>query len=832
MDPSSPDFFRQLRLTLQLPLIAICSGVGRAVYCIAAIGFRKILSDLLTWPRGLVDFVRLLSVIWFLSKQIPNPGVFSSFIFPPKMEEDFEMEYERALPRRTRYLLPGLRTMAYLATFWHLRDSSDIFLALLRAFSSEPSWILQLLYSFVVLELISMLTPDISIGFFGPSITALLIFFLVYPYEAWIRRKRRMLSDTFIAGPTRAGNPAVSLPAFQYDPITKPGVFRLLKLTPVGGRMSVALENFPTDDCPLYWAVSYVWGSDKMDHALIFGVKGESYLPITESCATVLALLTPLQTRYLWIDAICINQADLTEKALQIPLMSEIYPGAQQVVGCLATNEIPAGQIPLSQSFLFDLIRYLRFNPDATGLRLPYRHRIPDWAGFCLLLSHTYWQRVWIVQEMVLAKKLIFVYGEATFSWRQYCYAINHLYERITSDKVPNKDSILKYVPLLFVLLVGMSDRLDMLSELKQSVESRDKSERPSLAQVADQLYMVLSTDPRDQIYALLSLASDGGTLELKPNYDQSITFEDVITKVTLHSFEEGHLNFFLGAGLAYRYEDDVGSDLPSWVPAFPKPMRPREGNWAVHKARKITCHLQYSISADNKELSLRGAVADEVAVLCTVSLAVPPGKLNKAYEETLSSQGDSSTEPDVAGWYNHVFLGPLEKLPEFLRATYRLATQYVPEQYQNNTRREDAYWRAMAMDWDGVGKGGTSPASWDTLSIFMDMVTGYVFKDTESLKRLIGQLAGKNFEKHPFNHWPNYDFAITRGGLMAWVPQGSRPGDVLCFFNGLDVPFSLRPTEVQESGQFYLIGDSYIHGLMRGEAKGLDVEDRWFKIV
>jgi len=340
MDPSSPDFFRRLRLTLQLFLIAICSGVGRALYCIAAVGFRTMVANAFTWPRGLLDCICLLPMVWFLLRQIPNPAVFSSFIIPPKIEEDFEMEYERPLPRRTRYLLPSLRTIAFLATLWYLRGSPNTFLAPLRAFAPQLPLIFQVLYAFIVLEVISMFTPDISVGFFGPSVTAGLIACLVYPYEAWIRRKRRILCDTFISGPSRGANPAHLKSTFQYEPIAEPGVFRLLELTPNGGHVSVSLEHFPIDNCPAYWAVSYVWGSNKMDHALIFASKDGSYLPITESCATVLALLAPLQTRYLWIDAICINQADIIEKAFQIPLMSK------NLLGSRAGRQLPGHQRP------------------------------------------------------------------------------------------------------------------------------------------------------------------------------------------------------------------------------------------------------------------------------------------------------------------------------------------------------------------------------------------------------------------------------------------------------------------------------------------------------
>jgi len=49
-------------------------------------------------------------------------------------------------------------------------------------------------------------------------------------------------------------------------------------------------------------------------------------------------LITPTaDTRY-WIDALCINQADVAEKNVQVPLMGRIYQGAVRVVAFLGQD--------------------------------------------------------------------------------------------------------------------------------------------------------------------------------------------------------------------------------------------------------------------------------------------------------------------------------------------------------------------------------------------------------------------------------------------------------------------------------------------------------------
>jgi hypothetical protein len=135
-------------------------------------------------------------------------------------------------------------------------------------------------------------------------------------------------------------------------------------------------------------------------------------------------------------------------------------------------------------------------------------------------------------------------------------------------------------------------------------------------------------------------------------------------------------------------------------------------------------------------------------------------------------------------------------------------------------------------MDCDGVAKGSNTPASQETESFFMEMRKVYVDGNTKAHERTM-EVTGdtSNFEKLFFNHRYSYDLAITKTGYIAWVPQGTQPNDVLCFFRGLDVPMVLRPTNrVRE--RFQLMGEGYIQGYMHGEAMALGREKIWFCIV
>ena len=80
-----------------------------------------------------------------------------------------------------------------------------------------------------------------------------------------------------------------------------------------------------------YDAISYTWEGQKNSQSVLCN---ESTLPVTKNVYEPLAALrySSQQHRYLWIDAICINQNDDNEKAIQVQNMLVVYQTAQNVI--------------------------------------------------------------------------------------------------------------------------------------------------------------------------------------------------------------------------------------------------------------------------------------------------------------------------------------------------------------------------------------------------------------------------------------------------------------------------------------------------------------------
>ena len=88
------------------------------------------------------------------------------------------------------------------------------------------------------------------------------------------------------------------------------------------------------DHIARYEALSYAWG--KSDGTAIILCNGIEF-PISENLLEAQRMLrrTHQQTRYLWVDAICINQNEDRKKAEQVCNMLTIYKKATRVIGWL-----------------------------------------------------------------------------------------------------------------------------------------------------------------------------------------------------------------------------------------------------------------------------------------------------------------------------------------------------------------------------------------------------------------------------------------------------------------------------------------------------------------
>jgi hypothetical protein len=183
--------------------------------------------------------------------------------------------------------------------------------------------------------------------------------------------------------------------------------FRLIRFQPKSrdGVIKVSLVNMSLNDIgDDFTAVSYCWGPPTQPQKVIL-VNGRP-LVIFEALLTLLSHFQTFASGYYWIDAICIRQDDVLEKNTQIPLMTRIYSAPRAVDIWLGPDQDDSAHVlELAHQKTVDAQASVRF------LR-----------GLDRLLKREWFRRVWVLQEVVLAKPdaPVLRSGFATCAWDEF----------------------------------------------------------------------------------------------------------------------------------------------------------------------------------------------------------------------------------------------------------------------------------------------------------------------------------------------------------------------------------------------------------------------------
>ncbi|KAI1378382.1 heterokaryon incompatibility protein-domain-containing protein [Hypoxylon crocopeplum] len=232
---------------------------------------------------------------------------------------------------------------------------------------------------------------------------------------------------------------------------------------------------------PYYEALSYTWGVPQFTEDLLIEEGGKwALMRITSNLRDALfRFRLPLDVRKLWVDALCINQQDDEEKALQIPLMSQIYRRASAVLVWL-------GQDDKGTSCLRRIDRVSRGIDDIGDVR-------EIRALLTALLSLPWFSRRWIVQEVVLSPSVALFCGLAEMSWLRLLQVVDLAWP---SDQTSD---------ISVVQTMGAIWK-------RQFISSEPGSNSSPVTGILNLLHSFASlgcADARDRIYALAGLASD-----------------------------------------------------------------------------------------------------------------------------------------------------------------------------------------------------------------------------------------------------------------------------------------------------------------------------------
>ncbi|VUC28993.1 unnamed protein product [Clonostachys rosea] len=575
-------------------------------------------------------------------------------------------------------------------------------------------------------------------------------------------------------------------------------------------------RTFNDDDPFSYEALSYTWGDPSV--VKYISCDGRT-LQVTVNLWTALHHIRHSSiTKVMWIDAVCINQGDVDERSSQVRLMEEIYRRASRVVVWLgdggpevteawnlmkrldeSKRKIPPNDIQIWQNELIDY-------------GLPPANA-PEWKNLDALLWRPWFVRIWIVQEITLARDAVVLCANHSLPWEKFLWVIWFLRLR-NMEGTYNID-------------VSPAYRLGFLG-------SAHRSGRPlPLLELLGLFRRSLATDPHDKVYGLLGLAASHDVkIDYKIPYSQ--LYFDVAKSMLRESYD-----------ILSHVEDTnwkEGTDMPSWVP-----------NWAVQRyaAPFLTLDQRfahsfrangkttpfYGFGPGGKDLGMKGVILDFVS-----AVGHRLGASDRIYRpdhNSLSGKPLEAAQPIL-----HTFQTKRMRFCELL--ILNLKTYPTGEDIHSVLARImvlDAKIRVPRRLYDETAQEGEEEEldlvkaypMWRRLFATFPFESSTVPEEGSQTKEAALAMA-----YHQGVSWPAGGRRIftTKNGYAGWGPWGMGRGDAVVLFHGGKTAYILRevsnpPTKLPYQQKTYEFrGEAYIHGFMNGEGFNGDYKEQEFHMI
>ncbi|KAL8764777.1 MAG: hypothetical protein Q9209_007886 [Squamulea sp. 1 TL-2023] len=562
--------------------------------------------------------------------------------------------------------------------------------------------------------------------------------------------------------------------------------------------LSLGWIEVPLNEAPAYNALSYSWGPQTTDS--LSNIKGYRLTPNLLSCLSELTVQVP---GLWWIDALCIDQDNPIEKSQQVKKMRDIYARAQKLyiwLGPKHSDGMPA-LLTLykicrleSEGFMDQEKSLLEFDSDQLHrLGLP-RTDSPVWQALLIFLSRPYFKRMWVLQELAVARSDISIMcGELILSYQILYHAMRFMDcqgWKFALMNLARQYDIPTDLPAFHFI--------DTITLIRHSLQQRP------LTFYLDPCRSYQSTDPRDKIIALLGLIAPGEQViqALEPNYSQSaaVYFREVTGALIVH-----HRSFNLLAMVEAR-SASTDISLPSWVPDYSE-------LWynPYHAGTFVSIPGTFSgyWTSGSSVLDVQACILDEIDIV-----SADAGSIGSNVDATVMSW--LSLAAQVAG-----------------ADAWQWLSSAVDDQHPAS-RAFDSFWRTLIgnkSERTGHVDGPVPDAPKNYLYLFLGTLTHFLFEtaDPANLKSLaenwektidvqrlifepVKQGKTRVYSRLLLDSVSYNTFFITKAGRMGMGPITVQGGDKVATFSGGTSLYFVRPTA---SGHRY-VGHGYVHGLMR----------------
>jgi hypothetical protein len=534
------------------------------------------------------------------------------------------------------------------------------------------------------------------------------------------------------------------------------------------------------DDPPSYIAISYTWGDvgDKRDIV----VDGHT-VSITASLHGAFdAVRQKKEAVLVWADALCINQEDDAEKSLQVPLMATIYKAATSVVIWLGPEDDDS-------SMAMDFLRGIADrgeNPESISRAIYSEARRRDFDAVVALYEREYWDRLWIVQEVLNAQSVTVYCGRAKLPLSVLKKA-SATFRRHKDDlednfgpgrRPPWRSPQSKQIPYVQVLTHEGPARLQIdVSSLHEVILAC----RPRL-----------TTDGRDKVYGLLGILSTDLRRDIPVDY--SLSIKDVYTNVVDYVITTTE-RLDIICDVSYFPVHFTAVSLPTWVPDYSQDFGARaigqDGAFSAARSSKARVQILDDRGRRNK-LHISGVYLDTIA-----DKGIGMGKFTGLDHFLMAFLHWRSC---LLGTFGVRDRAELELLQQDLAAT--LCLDQRPKRWQRPEEWLTVCYHAFASLLRELLPYLPLDAE---LESFADADAGI---DGDGCRRVVEEVG---------RHMVGRRFCITETGLLGMGSGFMAIDDIVVVPLGCSTPILLRPEGTR--GEYRLVGDVYIHGYMHGQA-------------
>ncbi|PQE13628.1 heterokaryon incompatibility protein [Rutstroemia sp. NJR-2017a BVV2] len=593
---------------------------------------------------------------------------------------------------------------------------------------------------------------------------------------------------------------------YQYTPLdASSNAIRLLTIHPIDphdpSSLNCSLVQMSLDHHPAYHALSYAWLDDYSSDLSPQEITVDGKQLILGPNLTA-ALKARREREFghvpIWIDAICINQADIHERSDQILRMRQIYAQAVLVTVWLGPERDDS-------HIAFQMIRTISRQEENSKEwlkdSLMTRKHSLEWRALYHMLRRPWWRRIWIIQEIVAAKDVVLFCGSLSLDPRNISRCLNVLstHQRIQQPLLLKQEGL--------ILDYGTFS-------LASAYLYRESWKYDSLLCTLYRTGLALASDPRDKVYAILNLASDAAKVVSRPDYRLSIaeTYKQAVVNIIRTS---NRLDILSLAGFTV-YPRILDIELPSWIPDFSH-RATSTMNSSISSLTPVSADgnsaATVSFNDETGTMNVRGFIVDSVDGLAQILESTADSTPEKTFHQSSSRSITYNGREAIDAICQSLIAGSLPPMRTPTTEILQDVTSHFLQQCHqctvtDNSASNSKIFAAWYHRNQNLIVSGKSIKQWahEVFPPRNDLSTSRIY-------------TGDFFDYRSSVHWNLRRMITTAAGYVGLGGNVCKTGDVICVIHGCSTPIILRG----KGNAFQLVGEAYIHGIMNGEAlKGI----------